>query len=283
MITKLHDDTRLGYVSLTVSDLSRSIEFYEAAIGLTVHGREGKEARLGAGKDDLLVLNEISGAAHPGRTTGLYHFAILTPSRLELAKVLRNFIESRTQLQGWADHLVSEAIYLPDPDGNGIEVYRDRPRDQWQREADGSLKMATDPLDYEGVLAELTENDSWEGLPADTVLGHMHVHVADIPKTEAFYQDVVGFDFLMNYGGQAAFFSAGGYHHHLGANTWNGRGAPAPAPDSVGLRYFTVELANEGERENLLGRLKTNHHPYEERSDGILVKDPADNHILFAF
>ncbi len=286
MTTQLHPSTALGHVHLTVSYLARSIAFYERSLGFKVHRQEGDTAWLGAGGRDLLVLTEQAGATHYPRRTGLYHFAILTPSRLHLALVLRNFIQTETQLSGWSDHLVSEAIYLSDPDGNGIEIYRDRPRADWPREADGSLKMASDPLDYQGILGELDGasgvNAPWEGLHPDTILGHMHLHVADIPVTKVFYRDVIGFDFLLDFGDQAAFFSAGGYHHHLGTNTWNGRGAPPPPPDATGLRYFTVELADGGERENLIARLEAAGHAYEAREDGLFVNDPARNGILFA-
>jgi catechol 2,3-dioxygenase len=285
MAAKLHPDTKLGHVHLTVSYLPRAIGFYQRSLGFQLHRQQGDTAWLGAGGADLLILTEQAGARHVPRTTGLYHFAILTPSRLELAKVLRNFIHTETQLSGWSDHLVSEAIYLSDPDGNGIEIYRDRPRANWPRFDDGSLKMASDPLDYQGILGELDSaaggSDPWEGLHPDTMLGHMHLHVADIAATIEFYRDVIGWDFIMNFGGQAAFFSAGGYHHHLGANTWNGRGAPPPPPGAVGLRHYTVQLVSPAERDALIARLDAASHPFEERPDGLFVRDPAQNGMLF--
>jgi len=159
MPESIHPDAKIGAVHLTVANLDRSLDFYQNQLGFKLHRREGDTARLGAGGRDLLVLTQIPEAPHPRGTTGLYHFAILVPSRLELARSLRRIAETRTPVQGFSDHLVSEAIYLPDPDGNGIEIYRDRPRDEWPRD-DGRLRMATDPLDIDGILAELPATTS---------------------------------------------------------------------------------------------------------------------------
>jgi catechol 2,3-dioxygenase len=272
--------TVLGFVSLTVSDLGRSLDFYQVSLGFKLHREEGDTAYLGAGKADLLVLTEIPGAVHLPHRTGLYHFAILTPSRRGLASVLKNLIETETPIQGGADHLVSEAIYLTDPEGNGIEIYRDRPRADWEYEND-TLKMGTEQLDFQGVLAELDgDSKTWEGMDQKTRLGHMHLHVADLAEATEFYENVLGFDFQMNYGGSAAFFSAGGYHHHIGVNTWNGVGASPPPPHSAGLRHFCVQLASEDELGRLIERLEQAEVIYEEREDGILVRDPSHNGIL---
>lgn len=238
---KLPDDARIGVVSLTVTDLDRSIRFYEEHLGLKLRTKESGEARLGAGGDDLLELVAQPSARRTSRTTGLYHFAILVPSRFHLALSLRRLGEMRTPLQGFADHLVSEAIYLPDPDGNGIEIYRDRPRQDWPRLNGGSIQMANAPLDIDGIMGELSGAEpAWEGLHPDTRIGHMHLHVSRLEADEAFYKDVVGLDFIMRFGDSASFLSAGGYHHHLGINTWAGAGAPPPPAGSVGLRWFEV-------------------------------------------
>ncbi len=282
MSKHLHPDTRLGYVHLTVSDLDRSTSFYQNSMGLQLHRRENGRAFMGAGREDLLVLTEKPGAVKYPRTSGLYHFAILTPSRRELAHAIHNFARTETRISGVSDHLVSEAIYLDDPDGNGIEIYRDRPRSEWPRQPDGSLRMASDPLDLEGIMGELTQDEpEWHGLHSDTVLGHMHLHVSHLPESVAFYENVVGFETQTIWHNAAGFLSAGGYHHHLGINIWNGIGVPPPPPDSVGLRYFTVHLAGETERQALLSRLEAAGHPYEDGPDGILVRDPAENSILF--
>lgn len=286
MTTSLDADTALGQVHLTVSSLDRSLSFYQQALGFKVHRRDAATgtAWLGAGGPDLLVLTELTGAKHSRGTTGLYHFAILTPSRLELAQSLKRIAETRTPVEGFADHYVSEAIYLPDPDGNGIEIYRDRPRADW-RDAQGNFRMGTDPLDIDGVLSELDsggdKRSEWNGLDPATTLGHMHLHVRSIPEAKAFYCDVLGFDLLMNIG-SALFVSAGGYHHHIGLNTWQGVGAPPPPPGSVGLRYFTVRLPNQEELDKVLDRIRAASILVEEHPQGTLVRDPSQNAIVLS-
>lgn len=277
---KLHPATRLGAVHLTVADLDRSLAFYQRVLGFQVQAQESHYAELGAGREALVVLYEQPGARAVRNHTGLYHFAILTPSRVALAHSLLRLIETRTPIGG-SDHLVSEAIYLSDPDGNGIEIYRDRPRSSWTY-AHGEIRMDTIPLDYQGVLAELegAEGD-WNGLHPDTVLGHMHLHVARLEPAIEFYRDVIGFDFMAHYGGQAGFLSAGGYHHHLGLNTWAGVGAPPPPADAAGLRHWTVRLVDLDERARLIERLTTRGVAYAERADGLFVRDPSENGVLF--
>lgn len=276
----LHPATRLGAVHLTVSDLHRSLAFYQDVMGFRVQAQEGAVAQLGAGREPLVVLTEQRGARAVRNHSGLYHFAILTPSRLALARSLRRLVELRVPVGG-GDHLVSEAVYLSDPDGNGIEIYRDRPRSTWAYEH-GTIKMDTLPLDYQGILAELEDDRlPWAGLEPETVLGHMHLHVGDLAQAYQFYHDVVGFDLMLNYGGSALFFAAGGYHHHLGTNTWAGVGAPPAPPDAVGLRHYEVKLANAEERQRLISRLAKNDIAYEVRDAGIFVRDPAGNGVLF--
>ena len=260
--------------------MDRSLGFYQDVLGFQVQERAGDTAHLGAGRTPFVVLTEVPGARHVANRSGLYHFAVLTPSRLALARSLRRMIEAGVSIGG-GDHLVSEAIYLSDPDGNGIEVYRDRPRSTWKYEH-GQIKMDTLPLDYRGILAELDGDQTpWTGLDPATVLGHMHLHVGDLAAAGKFYTEVVGFDFILNYGGSAMFFSAGGYHHHLGANTWAGVGAPPPPPNSVGLRYFEIQLVNAQERANLIDRLNAGGVTYEERDRDLFVRDPAQNGVLF--
>jgi catechol 2,3-dioxygenase len=278
---KLDARTHLGYVHLTIADLALSLDFYQNSLGFQLHRQEGDTAYLGAGGPDLLALTEVPGAVHPGRTTGLYHYAILVPSRLELSRSLRRIAETRTPVQGFADHLVSEAIYLPDPDGNGIEIYRDRPREEWQYGPDGMLQMATDPLDVDGVLAEAAaDSDPWPGLHRDTVLGHMHLHVRNLAEAETFYRDVIGFDLMIGGWHQASFLSAGGYHHHLGINTWAGVGAPPPPEDAVGLRHFLIVVPGEDGLAALRNRLERAGVAYEQRDDGLFMRDPSQNGVL---
>jgi catechol 2,3-dioxygenase len=279
--TKLHVDTKLGYVHLTISDMQRSVDFYQSSLGFQVHRQESGTTYLGAGGEDLVALTEIPGAVKIPRRSGLYHFAILSPSREALAGSLRNLIDTETSLQGGADHLVSEALYLSDPDGNGIEIYRDRPRSDWKYE-NGDLKMGTEALDYQGILSEVGgERGGWTGLEVGTRLGHMHLHVSNLAEAAEFYEKVLGFDFLLSYMGSASFLSAGGYHHHIGINIWNGEGVPPPPPDTIGLRYFTVQLAQEDEQQRLIERLNQARVPYETYAEGLLVRDLSQNGILF--
>lgn len=277
---KIHPDTKIGDVHLTVSDLDNSLQFYQQSLGFRVRRREGDTAYLGAGAQDLLVLTQDPNARRLPRRTGLYHFAVLVPSRFELAQSLRRIAETRTPVEGFADHLVSEAIYLPDPDGNGIEIYRDRPRSQWRYSGD-SIRMATDPLDLDDLLNELEGKDQpWQGLASGTTIGHMHLHVAHLGDTQDFYNKLLGFDLMASLAGSALFVSAGGYHHHIGLNTWQGVGAPPPPPGSIGLRYFTVRLPDEGEVEKVSKRVIQAGMPVKEHPDGLLLRDPSSNGIV---
>jgi len=241
-------DARIDSVSLTVTDLDRSVPFYCDVLGFREAGREGATSFLAADAGPVLIeLHERRDAiAKPRRTTGLFHFAILVPTRAALGRSLRRLSDRQWPLSGVADHLVSEALYLNDPDGLGIEIYRDRPRDTW-RMANGELAMATDPLDLQSVAGEPGAEAPWHGLESGTVIGHLHLHVSHLEAGEAFYCGEIGFEPVVRGYPGALFVSAGGYHHHLGMNTWVGVGAPPPPENAVGLRSFTVaarELAN---------------------------------------
>lgn len=266
----------LGAAELVVTDLDRSVAFYEEALALKVHRREGSVAAMGAGAGDLIVLEERPGAHPAGRHAGLYHYALLYPSRQELARGLRRLAETGTPLQGASDHGVSEALYLPDPDGNGIELYADRPRDQWPPPSspDARVGMFTIPLDLEDLLTAVSDDDR----PADPdpalVMGHMHLHVGDIADGVAFYRDVVGLDLMVELGGQAAFLATGGYHHQLGFNIWRGQGVgPAPA-DSVGLARWNVALASHEQLPALRERLEAAGAPLIDQGGGFVARDP---------
>jgi catechol 2,3-dioxygenase len=270
--------TRMGAVHLTVSDLARSLDYYQRAVGLQVHAREDGNARLGTGGEDLLVLYEEEGAEPAPRNTGLFHFALLVPSRHDLARWLAHAANRQIPLEGMSDHLVSEALYLRDPDWHGIEIYRDRPRSEWERDGD-YVKMATLPLDVQAVLSALDGGEAeFERLPRDTTMGHVHLQVADIPSTERFYTEQLGFDLQARYGSQSTFLSAGGYHHHLGANVWNSRGASPPPPGSAALRYATVVLPDDDERDRVASRFP-DAEP-DPGTGGVLVSDPSGNSLL---
>ncbi|CAN5294627.1 VOC family protein [soil metagenome] len=230
--------------TLIVSNLDRTVDFYVHRIGLQVHRRDAASAALGVGAEDLLLLEESPHATRPDRAAGLYHIAILLPTRLALAQQLRHFAEAKVPLFGFADHLVSEALYLNDPEGNGLEVYRDRPRSEWIHE-NGGIRITTDPLDVEGLLDELDgAPEPWSGMPAGTTIGHVHLRVSDVAAAEAFYRNL-GFDVMTRLGRNASFLSTEGYHHHLGINSWESAGAP-PAPDgALGLKNFTLVVDDQ--------------------------------------
>jgi catechol 2,3-dioxygenase len=268
----------IGEVHLTISDLDRSLRFYRTHLGFTVHQRGDGKARLGAGGPDLLVLSQSETAPRVRGATGLYHFAILVPSRADLARALRRLVDTDTVMQGAADHGVSEALYLADPDGNGIEVYRDRPRAQWPH-AGGALAMDADPLDLDALLAESSSGDN-AGLADGTTVGHVHLHVSRLPDAQHFYVNVLGFALMQRYGPSALFVSAGGYHHHIGLNTWAGVGAPPPPPGAIGLRHFVVRLPDAGAVSAVVDRLRAASVRFETTSDGVRVDDPAGNAIV---
>ncbi len=230
-------DAHIGQITLVVRDLARSRAFYEDVLGFAAH--DGKLSPPGGRV--LIELQERRDAVpKPRRSAGLYHFAILVPSRAALGRSLRRLAEKQWPLSGAADHLVSEALYLNDPDGLGIEIYRDRPRDTW-RITSGELAMATDPLDLQALYEEPGADERWAGLESGTVMGHVHLHVPHLDSAESFYCDQIGFDVMMRGYPGALFVAAGGYHHHLGLNVWTGIGAPPPPENAVGMRSFTIE------------------------------------------
>ncbi len=274
--------TAMGTVSLTVSDLARSRDFYERAVGLTATELDDGSVALAAGGGAPLVSLYGDSSAPPlnRRATGLFHQAILVPARRDLAQSLVRLARSSWPLDGASDHLVSEALYLSDPDGNGIEIYRDRPRAEW-RHTNGQLEMATIPLDLDGVLGELAgETSVPDQLPSGTKIGHVHLQVSDLAAAEAFYNGVLGFDVVVRGYPGALFVSAGGYHHHLGLNTWHSAGAAPPEPGSIGLRSYEVLLPSEHELATVLERVDAAGIATEGAADGTLVRDPSGNAVL---
>jgi catechol 2,3-dioxygenase len=280
--TRIDPDASVGTVRLTVSDLDRSRAFYERAIGLRSTELDDGTLALGAARERPLI--ELRGdSTAPGlhrRAPGLYHLAILVPTRLDLALALARLAEARYPLDGASDHLVSEALYLSDPDGTGIEIYRDRPRADWPRAGD-QLQMSTLPLDLDDVIGELRAATELQGgVPAGTKIGHVHLQVSDLGEAEAFYHGVLGFDVVVRGYPGALFVSAGGYHHHIGLNTWHSAGAaPAPA-GSVGLRSFEIELPDERALEAVLARLDAASIPNTRQHDGAHVRDPFGSGVV---
>jgi catechol 2,3-dioxygenase len=278
----IHPDSGIGSVDLNVTDLARSRGFYESVIGLRATEREDGTLALGVPDGEPVVElhgNKAAPALNRG-ATGLYHLAILVPSRHDLALALRRIAESRWPLDGASDHLVSEALYLSDPDGTGIEIYRDRPREEWRR-TDGALQMATLPLDLDSLVRELQgPEERTDTLPPGTRIGHVHLQVADLESAEAFYAGALGFDVVVRTYPGALFVSAGGYHHHIGLNTWHSAGAGPPAPDAVGLRSFEVTLPGEEELERTLAGLAAAGFEAERANGSAVVHDPSGNAIV---
>ncbi len=275
---RLPERLSLGRVVLQVADLERSVAYYERVLGLrrlvATAGPASVALMAPQGEEGALVeLRELAGAAPMPRRgrTGLFHFAILLPDRASLGRFVRH-LDVIGEHAGAGDHLVSEAFYLTDPDGLGIEVYADRPRAAWRRRG-RELMMATDPVDVAGLLAS-AGTEPWTGMPGGTVMGHLHLHVGDIGRGSAFYSDLLGFDRMAwSYPG-ALFFAAGGYHHHLGTNIWAGSGAQPPRPEEAQLVEWTIELPAGDDVDVVASRLSRGGIAVERAEASFLVTDP---------
>lgn len=274
--------TFVAQVNLKVQDLERSLAFYQEAIGFKVLTKTDRTAQLTADGNSTLLTIEQPENVEPalGRTTGLYHFALLLPKRSDLAKIVRHFVEIGLEF-GSSDHLVSEALYLSDPDGNGIEIYTDRNPSEWTWK-NGEVNMTVDPLDFPDLLS-IGKQQSWRGLPGDTVMGHIHLHVAELANTETFYTEGLGFEVVCRYGTQALFISSGKYHHHIGLNTWNGVGAPQPSSNSVGLQSFKLIFENEAARDQAVENLKKIGAAAAVENNQVITEDPSGNRIVLGF
>jgi catechol 2,3-dioxygenase len=275
--------TRLGHVHYTVADLDAQIAFYQNVLGFKLHWRDGDSAGLGGGGEDLLRLTEVPGAQRVRGTTGLYHTAFLVPTRWELAQLLKRIAQTRTPIQGMSDHGTHHAIYLPDAEGNGIELAWDFPQEKWPKTFEEMMRRNRG-LSPEEVFRALNDSSAaWDGLDAATKVGHVHLHVADLDATRTFYHDVLGFGLPFEIAmDTAVFFSAGGYHHHIGTNVWQGVGAPPPPPDAIGLRYFTVILPDGETLQQVVERVRQAGIAMTETDHGVLLHDPAQNGVLLA-
>jgi len=277
---RLPGATRLGSVRVQVADLERSLAFYERVLGFRVLNRDDAHAELAPhGEDRVLVeLVERKGARPSGHgLLGLYHFAILVPDRPSLGRFVRHLADIGARA-GAGDHLVSEAFYLTDPDGLGIEVYADRPRETWQR-IGRELMLTTDPVDVAGLVASAGDT-TWSGMPSGTVIGHVHLHVGDLAQGSAYFSDALGFDRMTwRYPG-ALFLGAGGYHHHLGTNTWAGSGARPPVVDDARLLEWTIELPTASDVTAVAQSLRNAGYEADETSASeALTKDPWGTHV----
>jgi catechol 2,3-dioxygenase len=288
----IHPETRIGYIHLNVADLAGQVRFYQQVIGLQLHWQEKDSAALGAGGADLLRLTQIPNARRYRGVTGIYHFAILLPERRELARCIAR-LSALSYPNSPTDHVMTQTTYLDDPEGNTIELYVDTPEEGIfaleggeliARRANGALSNGREPLDLRSLFAELSPADRQaldQPMPPETVIGHVHLYVRDLDESLYFYHDVLGFD---NMGLARSFrmgmVSAGGYHHHVGFNTWVGQGAPPAPPDALGLRYFSVVLPNQAELEWVIGRVNEVSFPLEKTAEGWLLRDPSANGIL---
>lgn len=272
----IHPDVHIGHVHLKVKDADKMITFYKEVIGFQVLAQQGNQTLLTAdGETALLVLEEDPTLMiKPARTTGLYHFAILLPERADLARALLHLADVRYPLQGASDHIVSEAVYLGDPEGNGIEIYVDRPREQWEGRV-GEL-MGTEPLAIEDLLA--TAGDmTWSGLPVGTVMGHIHLHVDQLATADQYYMQGMGFELQVGMANHALFISAGGYHHHIGLNTW--AGTARPPKNSTGLRSYALIFPSEEAIEETVTRLES-HGQAWKRADGVTIVEDSVGHEI---
>lgn len=286
----IHPATQIGTVSLKVFNLEDQIAFYQQALGFQLHWQESKQAGLGAGGSDLLYLAEEPMLKRYSRVTGLYHFAVLFPDRRELARALARLIVLKYPNYP-TDHIMTKTTYLDDPEGNGIELYCESPEDgTWSlangeyvtRRADGSLSDGREPLDVDALMRHLHEDDRLDvPIPPETRMGHIHLHVRNIDEAVDFYHGVLGFDVMgVAKAFRMAFVSAGGYHHHIGLNTWQGEGAPPPPADAAGLRHFTVDLPDQGALDEVAARVQKAGIPANQTDEGLLVRDPSQNGVV---
>jgi catechol 2,3-dioxygenase len=281
--------TGVGAVEIAVTDRERALRFYRDYVGLTPLESDGPELRFGAAGRELVVLRTDADRPVVPRRSGLYHLAILVPDRRELARVIARLGRLRWD-QSPTDHVMTKANYLWDPDGNGIEIYVESPEDGtmgfangtfYAEDKDGRPRSGRDPIDLEELFSHLRENDNLdEAMPEGTKMGHIHLHVADVDDALRFYHDLVGFDVMGHVPG-VGFVSAGGYHHHVGLNTWAGEGAPPAPPGSAGLRRYTIELPTQRDLDDVVGRLEHGNVRLVEEAGGLAAVDPSANRVLF--
>jgi catechol 2,3-dioxygenase len=286
----IHPATKIGVVSLRVADLQNQLTFYQQALGFQLHWQEGNQAGLGAGGSDLLRLTEEPDLKRYRGVTGLYHFAVLFPNRRELARAIARLIVLKYPNYP-TDHIMTKTTYLDDPEGNGIELYCESPEDgTWTlangvyetRRTDGSWSNGREPLDVDALLTHLKEDDRLDAsIPLETRMGHIHLHVRSIEEAVDFYHGVIGFDLMgVATAFRMAFVSAGGYHHHIGLNTWQGEGAPPPPADALGLRHFAVELPDQAALDEVVARVEQAGIPANQTEEGLLLHDPSQNGVI---
>lgn len=279
-MSKYHNSSNIFATDLVlkVMDLNKSVEFYKNIMGFKVLNKEEKKVVMTVdGISPILTLlrpDDIIPKVHT--RTGLYHFAILLPLRKDLGKFIKNLRDKNYPIVGGSNHGVSEAMYIEDPDDNGIEIYVDTSDETWDRTTNG-LNMVTMPIDYKGLI-DLAGDDEWDCAPKGTILGHMHLHVSDLDETLKFY-NALGFEMTQGMKNQAYFVSTGGYHHHIGFNIWNGKGAPPPPENSVGMKYFSLKFPDEKTRNEKINNLKQHGYVITGIDNKIFTRDPSSNLI----
>ncbi len=288
---RIHPQTRPGYVHLKVANLERQMEFYQQVIGLRLNWRQGHSAGLGVEGRDLVRLTELPNGKRYRGVTGIYHFAILFPNRRELARVISRLFALRYPNYP-TDHVMTKTTYLDDPEGNNIELYCESPEDGvfiinadgefYARHADGRPSDGREPLDLEALFAHMSDDDALgQSVQPETRMGHFHLYVSNLNETLRFYHDLLGFDNMgMARGFRMGMVSAGGYHHHIGFNTWQGEGAPPPPPDALGLKDISFVLPDRAAWDALLARIEELELPYNLTEEGLLLQDPSKNRVL---
>ena len=288
---RIHPDAKPGYVHLNVANLEQQAKFYQQVLGLSLNWREDTSVGLGIEKQDLVRLTEIQGGKRYRGVTGIYHFAVLFPDRRELARAIAHLFEIRWP-NSPTDHVMTKTTYLDDPEGNTIELYCESPEDGiftvnsdgelYVRHTDGRSSNGRESLDLDSLFSHLKEDDILDkSVPDEVRMGHFHLYISNLDETRHFYHDQLGFDDMgtaSNFG--MGMVSAGGYHHHIGYNAWQGEGAPPPPSDSLGLRYFTFNLPNAEELKRVADQLQKAEVSFERRAEGLFMRDPSKNGLL---
>ena len=286
----IHPDTKIGHISLTVANLENQIAFYQQVLGFQLHSQDSNQAILGTGERELLHLLEQPNSKRYQGVTGLYHVAFLFPDRRELARAMAHLFALKYQNHP-TDHIMTKTTYLDDSEGNGIELYCESPEDGWMgmengefiaRRTDGSVSSGIEPLDVEALFSHLKEDDKLDiPIPKETRIGHVHLHIRDVDEAVDFYHGLIGFDVMGKAKAmRAAFVSAGGYHHHVGLNTWQGEGAPSPPSDALGLRHFSIELPDQAALDKVTGRLEAGGVLADQTEAGLLLHDPSNTGVI---
>lgn len=276
---QLSATAHIGRVALKVANLEKMTRFYQEIIGLQVLEHNATQSTLGVDDAILLELQKVQNPLPVTPKTGLYHVAFLLPSRKDLGNALRHYLTVKAPVIGASDHGYSEALYLNDPEGNGIEVYRDKPQSEWDIRADGEIVGVTLEMDAEGVLA--ASDGTWDGFPKETIVGHVHLKVADLMQTENYFTEVLGLSLKNNFGDQAKFFATGDYHHHIGSNIWLGKNVPAMTENDLGLNYFSFLVPNQAELDRLEKHWKNRIDYTKDENGSLTVVDPNGITIKF--